>query len=249
MARPRLLRASRQAAVFALGATAATQVHSFPSPFRTVYAEAPSKDQLPDKKPIYSDFPIAPTTPEPSPTSPVSKPNPHSPTPTDRLAEQVKKGRLFLYHQSLAAETSFNKFLSWAFRKETDFSNTIASLAPAPETGEQLLPGAIYVLVATLTGSIVTRNRGIFLRTTFPLAVGIAAGWYLIPVTMRNTSDLIWEYEKKVPVISETHAQISGFAKEAWKQTRAHTKFATDWADEKATEARKTVEELVSKGK
>ncbi|ETI28610.1 hypothetical protein G647_01061 [Cladophialophora carrionii CBS 160.54] len=249
MARIRMLRASRQAAVFALGAAAGTQVPAIPSPFRTAYAEAPSKDELPDKKPIYSAYPVAPTTPQPSSTSPVSQPHPTSPTPTDRLAEQVKNARVFLYHHSLSAETSFNNFLSWAFRKETDFSNTIASLAPKPETGEQLLPGAIYVLVATLTGSIISRNRGIFLRTTFPLAVGVAAGWYLIPVTMRNTSDLIWEYEKRVPVVADTHSQISAFVQEAWKQTRGITQGAAEWADEKAIEARKSVEDLVSKGK
>jgi organizing structure protein 2 len=122
-------------------------------------------------------------------------------------------------------------------------------LAPAPETGEQLLPGAIYVLVATLTGSIISRNRGIFLRATFPLAVGITAGWMLIPVTMENTSNLIWEYEKKVPAISETHSQISGFAKEAWRQAKVHAVVAKDRADEMATETRRKVEDLVSKGK
>ena len=205
--------------------------------------------KLPDKKPIYSPYPVALTIPQPSSTSPVSQPNPISPTPTDRLTEQVKRARVFLYHHSLSAENHFNHFLSWVFRKETDFSNTIASLAPSPETGEQLLPGAIYVLVATLTGSIVSRNRGIFLRTTFPLAVGIAAGWYLIPVTMRNTSDLIWEYEKKVPAVADTHTEISKLVSEAWKFTQAHTKGAAVWADEKTMEARKTVEELVSKGK
>jgi MICOS complex subunit MIC26 len=156
---------------------------------------------------------------------------------------------MFLYRHSLSAETSFNGFLTWAFRKETDFSNTMASLAPSPETGEQLLPGAIYVLVATLAGSIVSRNRGIVLRTTVPLAVGIAAGWYLIPVTMRNTSDLIWEYEKKVPALADTHSEISKLVYEAWRQTRGYTKGAVEWADEKSVEARKTVEDMVSKGK
>ena len=161
----------------------------------------------------------------------------------------MKHARVFLYHHSISAEKSFNRFLSWTFRKETDFSNTVASLAPKPETGEQLLPGAIYVLVATLTGSIISRNRGIILRTTFPLAVGIAAGWYLIPVTMRNTSDLIWEYEKRAPVVADTHTQISALVQQVWKQTRGITQGAVAFADEKSIEARRSVEDLVSKGK
>ncbi|KAK5048198.1 hypothetical protein LTR84_005868 [Exophiala bonariae] len=246
MTRLGAMRISRRAAVLMVGGAAVTQN---PFLFRTAFAEAPAEDELPDKKPIYSPYPVAPTTPKPSPTSPGSTPNPKSPTPTDRLTEQVKRARLFIFDQSLTVENATNDFLTWAFRKETNFANTVASLAPAPETGEQLLPGGIYVLVATLAGSIVSRNRGIFLRAATPLAVGITAGWFLIPVTMRNTSDLIWEYEKKVPVVSETHAQISGFVKESWRQARTHAQYAANWADDTTYEARQKVENLVSKGK
>ncbi|KAL2435584.1 hypothetical protein ABEF95_005708 [Exophiala dermatitidis] len=261
MARARILRASRQAAGAAaflvLGGAAATQAprHLDTQFFRmrTAFAEAPSKDTLPDKKPIYSSEPeiVTPIPEQPSTPSPISKPShhPRSPTPTDRLTEQVKRARLFLYEKSLAAENGVNEFLTWAFQKETNFTSTIASLAPAPETGEQLLPGAIYVLVATMAGSIVTRNRGIVLRATFPLAVGITAGWLLIPVTMRNTSNLIWEYEKRVPAIRDTHERISGLVQDVWRQARVHAQVATEWADETATETRKKVEDLVSKGK
>jgi len=242
-----MLRASRQATVLILGGAAAAQLPGLR--FRTAFAEAPAKDEIPEKKPIYSSFKPVPAAPKPSPAPSDPATHASSPTPTDRLAEQVKRARLFLYEQSLAAEKGVDDLLTWTFQQETSFSNTIASLAPAPETGEQLLPGAIYVLVATLTGSIISRNRGIFLRATFPLAVGITAGWMLIPVTMENTSNLIWEYEKKVPAISETHAQISGFAKEAWRQAKVHAVVAKDRADEMATETRRKVEDLVSKGK
>ena len=52
-----------------------------------------------------------------------------------------------------------------------------------------------------------------------------------------------------MPAISETHAQISGFVKEAWRQTKVHAQLAGSWADDKASETRKKVEDLVSKGK
>jgi MICOS complex subunit MIC26 len=201
--------------------------------------------QLPDRKSIYSDLATLIPKPKPSKTSPVSTPPSTSPTPTDRLTGQVRRARLFLYDQSLAAEDGVNKFMSYILQKETSFTNTIASLAPARETGEQLLPGAIYVLVATMTGSIITRNRGLFLRAVFPLAVGITAGWMLIPVTMRNIADLSWEYEKKVPLISNIHVEISGFTKEAWRQTKVHTKLVSSWADEKASAVREKVESWV----
>lgn len=207
--------------------------------------------QLLSRKPIYSDLLTAPTKPKSSSTSPVSRPSsdPTSPTPTDRLTAQVKKARLFLYHQSLYAENSVNSAMSWALHKETNLANTISSLAPSPQSGEQLLPGAIYTLVATMFGSIVSRNRNVLIRATFPLAVGITAGWMLIPVTMQNIADLSWEYETKVPVIAETHAQIRGFTKEAWRQTKIHTQGVVNWADQTALASREKVEELVRSGK
>jgi MICOS complex subunit MIC26 len=139
--------------------------------------------------------------------------------------------------------------MTWALRKETSLANTISSLAPAPETGEQLLPGAIYVLVATMAGSIVSRNRNILIRATFPLAVGITAGWVLIPVTMQNIANLSWEYGKRVPVIAETHAQVGKLARDAWRQTTIHTQALTRWADGTAEQAREKLEGWVKRGK
>ena len=208
--------------------------------------------KLTKKKPIYSEPPKLPTEPKPSSTSPVPPSTSNtstSPTPTDRLTAQVKHARLFLYNKSLAGENSINDFMTWALRKETSLANTISSLAPAPETGEQLLPGAIYVLVATMAGSIVSRNRNILIRATFPLAVGITAGWMLIPVTMQNITNLSWEYEKRVPVIAETHTQVRSFAREAWRQTKVHAQAVTRWADETAGESREKVEGWGRNGK
>lgn len=71
----------------------------------------------------------------------------------------------------------------------------------------------------------------------------------LIPVTMRNTGDLLWEYERKVPAIAETHLTIRGAAREAYKQIRSRSQSTIDWADKSADGARKKVEELVGEGR
>jgi MICOS complex subunit MIC26 len=71
----------------------------------------------------------------------------------------------------------------------------------------------------------------------------------LIPVTMRNTSDLIWEYEKKVPVVAETHSYIGGFARLAWREMRERGVVVAQKADTAAAEARKGVEGWVEQGK
>jgi MICOS complex subunit MIC26 len=192
--------------------------------------------------------PKTPTLPLPE-GSTTHNSEPSRPTPTDRLAGQIKHARLALYEISLSAESAFNGGLSYAFKKETQLADTIASLAPAPSTGEQILPGAIYVLVATLAGSIVTRNRGILLRATFPLGVGIAAGWALIPVTMRNVGDLMWDYEKRVPVVADTHLQLRAFGEDAWRRMREGGTVVAQKADGAAVQAREAVEGWVEKGK
>ncbi|ETN39863.1 uncharacterized protein HMPREF1541_06089 [Cyphellophora europaea CBS 101466] len=244
MARARVLHHSR-----ALAATAVAGSVASLYPRQTAWAESPADD----RKPIYSDAvpfasPKAPTLPLPGNGS-THNSEPSRPTPTDLLAAQIKHGRLALYELSLSTENAFNRGLSYAFKKETQLADTIASLAPAPSTGEQLLPGGIYVLVATLAGSIVSRNRGILLRATFPLGVGIAAGWALIPVTMRNVGDLIWEYEKRVPALADTHLQIRSFGEDAWHRVREGGAVAVKRVDSATDQARGAVEGWVEKGK
>ena len=132
---------------------------------------------------------------------------------------------------------------------ESSFTNTIASLAPPKESGERLLPGGIYVLVAAMAGSIVSRNRNILLRSTVPLIVGIGAGWVVLPVTMRNVGDLVWEYERKAPIISENHMRIRGAAEEAWRQAKVRSAATARFVDERVTQAREKMEEWVKRGR
>ncbi|CAG7978904.1 unnamed protein product [Penicillium olsonii] len=232
-------------------------------PKQTAFAEG-SRD---NRKPIYDDFPA--DLPEPSkPAAPVAaavaapaaieapklvsapaaQQAPSSPTPTDILTAQVRKARLFLYSHSLSAEQGFNKFLSKALNIENCFTNTVASLAPSPESGERLLPGGVYVVVAAMAGSIVSRNRGIFLRSASPLAFGTAAAYSLLPVTMRNVGDLVWEYEKKVPAVADQHLAARERAEHIWYTGLAHSAMARQMMEEKIGDTRKKLEELVSKG-
>lgn len=164
------------------------------------------------------------------------------------LTAQVRQARLFLYSHALAAENGFNDFLSRVLHIENAFTNTVASLAPSPESGERLLPGGVYVIVSAMAGSIVARNRGVFLRTMSPLAFGTVAAWSLLPVTMRNVSDLVWEYEKKVPVVAEQHLKIRDQAEYIWTTGVAHSGMARQMMEEKIGNARRKLEELVSKG-
>jgi organizing structure protein 2 len=164
------------------------------------------------------------------------------------LTAQVRQARLFLYSHSLAAENCFNDWLSRALHIENAFTNTIASLAPSPESGERLMPDGVYVIVSAMAGSIVARNRGIVLRTLSPLAFGTVAAWTLLPVTMRNVSDLVWEYEKKLPALADNHLLLREKAEHIWTTGVAHSGMARVMMEEKIGDVRKKLEEVVSKG-
>ncbi|KAH7400048.1 mitochondrial protein-like protein [Cadophora sp. MPI-SDFR-AT-0126] len=217
-------------------------------PKTALHAEAPEGSH--NKKPIYDDYelPTAPTKSHPSadPTSEPTKAG--SPTPTDRLAVQIRKTRLFLYDHVAAAENKVNELMDSALHLEDSFTSTIASLAPSPQSGEKLMPGTLYVLVAAMTGSIVSRNRNIVLRGAIPLAVGIGAGWVVLPNTMRNVSDLLWKYEQRFPAIADGHVRTREGIEKAWRMARIHTQQAVNIVDDKVSGGRAVVEDWVKKG-
>ncbi|KAH8890934.1 hypothetical protein GQ53DRAFT_163485 [Thozetella sp. PMI_491] len=227
---------------------------------RVTHAEAP---ELPsNKKPIYDDLDAVPTSATLAP-APASKPappalapageavivKPRGPTPTDRLAVEIGRARLFLYKQACVAEDAVNSGMDKAFSLEQSFTSTLASLAPPRESGERLMPGLIYVLVAAMAGSIVTRNRNILLRGSVPVALGVGAAWAVIPVTMTNVSELLWKYEQKFPVVAEAHIRARESIQQGWSMAKVHTEVAGRTVNEKVGEARDTVEGWVRKGK
>lgn len=136
-----------------------------------------------------------------------------------------------------------------ALHLESSFTSTVASLAPSPQSGERLMPGSLYVLVAAMTGSIVSRNRNILLRATVPLVVGIGAGWVVLPVTMRNVADLVWKYEQRFPAVADRHIKTRDRAEQIWATARAHTRMTVDMVGDKVSSGRETVEDWVKKGK
>ena len=132
---------------------------------------------------------------------------------------------------------------------EQSFTSTIASLAPPRESNEKLMPGGIYVLVATMAGSIVTRNRNILLRATFPAAVGIGAAWLVLPITMRNVSDLAWRFEEKSPFVKENHLRARSLVLAGIETGKSRSEGLRRWANESVQKGRQSIEDFVRKSK
>ncbi|KAK2599002.1 hypothetical protein QQS21_005536 [Conoideocrella luteorostrata] len=226
----------------------------------TVLAEGPVEK----KKPIYDDLDTsspkdAPVTSVPfkaiQPKQPATENEPkqekkaRGPSPTDRIAVQIGKARMAVYRFAVSAENKVNETMDSAFHLEQSFTNTIASLAPSRESGEKLMPGTIYVLVAAMAGSIITRRSNILLRSTVPLALGVGAGWTVLPVTMRNISDLTWKYEQRFPAVAETHTNIRESLRKGVSFAKVHSQIGVQYVDDKVTDTREAVESWVKQGK
>ena len=188
------------------------------------------------------------TPQNPEQTLPASPKEP-GPTATDRLAVQIRHTRLALYGYSLEAEKSLNAFMKRAFTLERDFTQTVASLAPPADSNETVMPGLIYILVATLAGSIVTRNRGIILRTAVPIAFGTTAAYAALPVTMRNVGDLYEKYESRYPEVQRIHRQVNQETRYIWETGKAHSAMTVQRGEDLLDEAKKKMEDWVRQGK
>ena len=66
---------------------------------------------------------------------------------------------------------------------------------------------------------------------------------------MANVGNLCWEYEKKVPLVADTHLQIRSVAMDAWRQARRQGVLAVEKADEATVKGREAVEGWVERGK
>ncbi|KAI9834718.1 MAG: hypothetical protein M1838_005486 [Thelocarpon superellum] len=226
-------------------------------PARVVHAEAPEL-AVSSRKPIY-DRSRASAEPASDPatsnarlspsTRASTEPQPTTLTPTDRLALEIRRARLFVFAHVAAGEDRVNDFMTSFLHLESSFTGTIASLAPPRESGERVLPGVVYVLVAAMAGSIISRNRNILLRASVPVALGLGAGWVVMPRTMRNVGELIWKFEERVPVISNNHMRIQGAVEETWRLARLQSEGALAIVDQKVQGGRAAVESWVKKGR
>ncbi|RDA85877.1 hypothetical protein CP532_4918 [Ophiocordyceps camponoti-leonardi (nom. inval.)] len=238
----------------------------------TARAESPAELQTDKRKPIYDDvylsttnsgsssssllpatksLPAAVTTPASQQQKLVEDGESRSwrPTPTDRLAVQIGRARVSLHRYAVAVEDRINATMDSAFHLEKSFTDTVASLAPPRGSGERLMPGAVYVLVAAMAGTIMTRNRNFILRASVPLALGVGAGWAVLPLTMRNVSDLSWRYEQRFPAVADAHIKLREGIQDGIRFAKVHSEQSVRYVDNKVTDAREAVEGWVKQGK
>ncbi|KAF1920631.1 apolipo protein O-domain-containing protein [Ampelomyces quisqualis] len=219
------------------------------APRRVDAEETPA--ELSNRKPIYDEMALDTTAPTlPSSTKPAgTRAEPYRPTPTDRLAVQIGHARMALYHQAVRGERAVDNALTQTLRLEHSFTSTMRSLAPPRESGEKIFPGALYVLVASMAGSMVTRNRNLLLRASVPLAVGITAAHLFLPTTSKNVGDLIWTYEEKYPVLADAHLRTRTSITELIETGKAHAGMGLGMVEGKLHATKDGLEDWVRKGR
>lgn len=82
-------------------------------------------------------------------------------------------------------------------RPESPTDNPVEEVKSVVAQDEPLTPGIIYVLIAGLTGSVITRNRSFPLRWLAPPLFTVAAAPYFLPKTSHNIRAYLSDLEDK----------------------------------------------------
>lgn len=131
------------------------------------------------------------------------------------LEEYIGQGRAWLHDKTVKGQEQVNSVFDRYLNAERNVTSTLGEIK---SDSEDILPGGIYVLVSTLSGSILVRNRNILLRGVAPAVFGIAAFRYFLPQTFDNTGKLIWKFEQKAPALADAHVnahnQVEGLVKD-----------------------------------
>ncbi|CAG8578151.1 18464_t:CDS:10 [Rhizophagus irregularis] len=122
-----------------------------------------------------------------------------------RLEKEIRQTRI----QVIKAARDFEQQIHGVANKwiaiEQDTEKIVAQ-------DERLMPGALYISVAGLAGTIIARNRNVLLRIASPLFFTIASSYYFLPKTSHNILKKIQEYEQKSPKLLKVHYSISEVA-------------------------------------
>lgn len=90
---------------------------------------------------------------------------------------------------------------------------------------EPLTPGLLYVGVSALTGSILARNRSIFMRFLLPPTLLLISFDHFLPKTYHNLSSYLGTLEDKyLPAVAEKHDIANAHTSMTWERIKDATR-------------------------
>ncbi|KAG6887949.1 hypothetical protein C0995_011389 [Termitomyces sp. Mi166 len=109
---------------------------------------------------------------------------------------------------------------------------------------ESLTPGLLYVGVATLSGSILARNRMLATRLLLPPIFLFASAKHFLPQTTENFTSYLGSLEDTYfPTLSEKHAIASAHTQMAWERLKDASQNGREWVNRGAATAVDKIQE------
>ncbi|KAK6454071.1 apolipo protein O-domain-containing protein [Scheffersomyces xylosifermentans] len=126
-----------------------------------------------------------------------------SPSSVESLFKSIRE---FTFGAYTSLQQSLDKGYNKYHETERQVATTVGDLH---YKAEDLLPNSIYIVIATLSGNIAARQRGLLAKATFPVVLGLASFKYFLPQTFSNTTSFIWKLEKtKLPQLAQQQENV-----------------------------------------
>jgi len=110
---------------------------------------------------------------------------------------------------------------------------------------EQITAGLLYTGIATLTGSIMARNRSYLARLTLPGALFFVSLNHFLPETTGNLSSYVGSVEERYfPKVAEKHAIANAHARMTWERVKESTRDGREWVGRNVDWSVKKVQEV-----
>ncbi|GBE87293.1 apolipo protein O-domain-containing protein [Sparassis latifolia] len=135
-----------------------------------------------------------------------------------KLERQIGNARRAVTTRYLEAHARVQGVVSRWIGVEEAVEKRVKSLV-APD--EPVTPGILYVGVATLTGSIFARNRGLFTRGLLPPTLLVLSLNHFLPKTAHNISAYCGELEDRYfPTLAEKHEIANQHTAMTWERLK-----------------------------
>ncbi|CDR41199.1 CYFA0S06e03752g1_1 [Cyberlindnera fabianii] len=149
-----------------------------------------------------------------------------SPSFIEAKIENIRKSFNSAY---LSTNAKVDELTKKYHAKEQSFSTTLANLH---NKDEDLVPASAYILVATLSGSILTRRSNFVFKAIAPLVLGLSAFKYTLPHTFANMTSFAHKAEHTaLPALAKKQDQLVKDAEGLLVKTETQTEEAKKHVD------------------
>ncbi|KAF9040003.1 apolipo protein O-domain-containing protein [Panaeolus papilionaceus] len=137
------------------------------------------------------------------------------------LEQQIGVARRQVEQTYANAHSELQRWVSKWIGVEHAVENRVKAII-SPD--ESLTPGLLYVGVATLSGSILARNRMLLTRFIAPPLFLLVSANYVLPKTTANLSSYLGSIEEKYfPTFAHKHDVAKAHSAMAWEQLKEST--------------------------